>query len=136
VLAVLQHLKFLHLDVTPGRNNGFVCDHSDHTSSWYGPTLLVSNPVHALTTRPGRPIKNLPESITVNSDESTIQVFQRIAESSGFDINRLRVTKGSDGSPITKSDGVNVHDTGLRNKSAVDVKDLGAYLAPCATNRS
>lgn len=63
-------------------------------------------------------------------DASTSEIFQEIAKASGFDINRLRVTKGSDGSPINNVREVTVHATGLRNKSAIDVKDLGAVLGP------
>ena len=76
-------------------------------------------------TPPGRPIKNLPESINVSADASASQIFEEIAKASRFSIHRLRVTKGSDGSPIPNTKDVTVHDTGLRNKSAVDVKDLG-----------
>jgi very-long-chain enoyl-CoA reductase len=79
----------------------------------------------------GRPIKNLPDTITVSSDASTSEIFEEIAKASRFSIHRLRVTKGSDGSPINNVGDVTVHDTGLRNKSAVDVKDLGTlYLHP------
>ena len=77
----------------------------------------------------GRPIKNLPETITVSADASAAQIFEEIAKASRFSIHRLRVTKGSDGSPINNVRDVKVHDTGLRNKSAVDVKDLGMLLS-------
>lgn len=53
------------------------------------------------------------------------QIHQKIADASRFSIHRLRVTKGSDGTPIANSKETTVHDTGLRNKSAIDVKDLG-----------
>jgi hypothetical protein len=81
----------------------------------------------------GRPIKNLPESITISPDASAADIFQKVADASRFPVHRLRITKGSDGSPLPKSKDVTVHDTGLRNKSAVDVKDLGGcihYFAP------
>lgn len=54
-----------------------------------------------------------------------MQIFQRIADAAKFPVNRLRVTKGSDGSVVPSSRDVTVHETGLRNRSAVDVKDLG-----------
>lgn len=76
----------------------------------------------------GRPIKNLPETITVNSEASANEIFEKIAAASKFSIDRLRVTKGSDGAPIPRSREITVHDTGLRNKSAVDVKDLGESI--------
>ncbi|KAF2190853.1 hypothetical protein K469DRAFT_733482 [Zopfia rhizophila CBS 207.26] len=77
----------------------------------------------------GRPIKNLPESINISPEDSAAQIFQKIAAASKFSIHRLRVTKGSDGSPIPNSGDVTVYQTGLRNRSAVDVKDLGPQIA-------
>lgn len=77
----------------------------------------------------GRPIKNLPETITVSPQDPSAQIFQKIADASKFSPHRLRITKGSDGTPIPSTGEVTVHDTGLRNKSAVDVKDLGVYSA-------
>lgn len=84
-------------------------------------------PTSLIDPETGRPIKNLPESISVSREDEATQIFKKIAEASQFSIHRLRVTKGSDGSPIPKSSDVTVHDTGLRNKSAIDVKDLGMY---------
>ncbi|CAI6260153.1 unnamed protein product [Periconia digitata] len=83
-----------------------------------------------LVVRPrGRPIKGLPESITVNPDESAAQIFSEIADASKFSIHRLRVTKGSDGTPISNNCDITVQQTGLRNKSAIDVKDLGPQIS-------
>ncbi|KAF2639403.1 hypothetical protein P280DRAFT_491229 [Massarina eburnea CBS 473.64] len=77
----------------------------------------------------GRPIKGLPETITVDPNESAAQIFQKIADESKFSIHRLRVTKGNDGSPIANNGDVTVHQTGLRNRSAIDVKDLGPQIS-------
>ncbi|KAF2866164.1 3-oxo-5-alpha-steroid 4-dehydrogenase-domain-containing protein [Massariosphaeria phaeospora] len=90
----------------------------------------MASSVIDLTIRPrGKPIKNLPELITIGREDSTSQIFQKISDASKFSANRLRVTKGSDGSPIPNATDVTVHDTGLRNRSAVDVKDLGPQIA-------
>ncbi|KAF2131211.1 synaptic glyco protein SC2 [Dothidotthia symphoricarpi CBS 119687] len=90
----------------------------------------MSSSTIELVVRPrGRPIKNLPETITVSSDASTSQVFEQIANASKFSIHRLRVTKGSDGSSLSNGGSVTVHETGLRNRSAVDVKDLGPQIS-------
>jgi len=78
---------------------------------------------------PGRPIRNLPESIDVSPDASAAEIYKEIAKASKFDIHRLRVTKGSDGTAIPNGSDVKVHDTGVRNKSAIDVKDLGTLSA-------
>ncbi|OAG06932.1 uncharacterized protein CC84DRAFT_1089761 [Paraphaeosphaeria sporulosa] len=83
-----------------------------------------------LVVRPrGRPIKNLPDTITVQADGVASQIHQKIADASKFSIHRLRVTKGSDGSPIPNTKEATVHETGLRNKSAIDVKDLGPQIS-------
>ncbi|PSN61195.1 synaptic glyco protein SC2 [Corynespora cassiicola Philippines] len=82
-----------------------------------------------LVVRPrGRPIKNLPETIEVPSDAPTAAIFDAIAQKASFSVHRLRVTKGSDGTPIPSKADLSVHATGLRNKSAVDVKDLGPQI--------
>ncbi|KAF2749193.1 synaptic glyco protein SC2 [Sporormia fimetaria CBS 119925] len=89
----------------------------------------MSSETISLVVRPrGRPIKNLPQSISVRPEDSATDIFQKIAEASKFSVHRLRVTKGSDGSAIPKSRDVTVYDTGLRNKSAIDVKDLGPQI--------
>ena len=73
----------------------------------------------------GRPIKNLPETITVSSDAPASKIFEEVAKASRFSIHRLRITKGSDSTAVNNAKDVTVYDTGLRNKSAIDVKDLG-----------
>ncbi|KAF2016876.1 hypothetical protein BU24DRAFT_419929 [Aaosphaeria arxii CBS 175.79] len=89
----------------------------------------MSSPDISLVIRPrGRPIKNLPETITVSPDGSASQIFERIAQAAKFSKDRLRVTKGSDGTPIPNTGNVTVYQTGLRNRSAVDVKDLGPQI--------
>ncbi|KAF2273328.1 synaptic glyco protein SC2 [Westerdykella ornata] len=89
---------------------------------------MASSPITLVVRPRGRPIRNLPETITVSPDAGTTEIFEKIADASQFSIHRLRVTKGSDGTPIPKSTEIPVHDTGLRNKSAVDVKDLGPQI--------
>lgn len=116
-------------------HNVFVSSHACDSAAWYVPHSsieLVPCPLDHLRkadTTPGRPIKGLPESITVDSDAPASEIFRKIASVSKFSIHRLRITKGSDGSAIPNAAGVTVHDTGLRNKSAVDVKDLGTLVS-------
>ena len=61
----------------------------------------------------------------MNAEDGAAEIHQKIANASKFSIHRLRVTKGSDGTPIANTKDTTVHETGLRNKSAIDVKDLG-----------
>ncbi|KAF2727141.1 hypothetical protein EJ04DRAFT_479521 [Polyplosphaeria fusca] len=90
---------------------------------------MASNTISLVIRPRGRPIKNLVESITIERTDPASLVFQKIADASNFSIHRLRITKGSDGSPIQNTKELTVHDTGLRNRSAVDVKDLGPQIA-------
>ncbi|KAF3008624.1 3-oxo-5a-steroid 4- dehydrogenase [Curvularia kusanoi] len=90
---------------------------------------MSSSPLTLVVRPRGRPIKGLPESITVDSDAPASEIFRKVASVSKFSIHRLRITKGSDGSAIPNGAGVTVHETGLRNKSAVDVKDLGPQIS-------
>jgi very-long-chain enoyl-CoA reductase len=83
----------------------------------------------AILTCEGRPIKNLPEEITVSSSDSVGELFEKIAATSKFSPHRLRITKGSDGSAITNSTDIAVSQTGLRNRSTIDVKDLGPQIS-------
>ncbi|KAF2808684.1 synaptic glyco protein SC2 [Mytilinidion resinicola] len=84
----------------------------------------------ALVVRPrGKPIKNLPEETTVGREDSAAELYKLIAASSKISVHRLKITKGSDGSAIPNSSSVTVQDTGLRNKSTIDVKDLGPQIS-------
>ena len=119
-------------NIDPARNYVGVAPHTRRTPSRYvirqaGGRHACFSRLNGRQTDPslGRQIKNLPETITVSADASASDIFEEISKASRFSIHRLRVTKGSDGSPINNVKDVTVHDTGLRNKSAVDVKDLG-----------
>lgn len=90
---------------------------------------MSSSEITLLVRPRGRPIKNLPESIVVSREAPASQIYQEIAKASKFSIHRLRVTKGSDGSAIGNVKDTTVHDTGVRNKSAIDVKDLGPQIS-------
>ncbi|KAF2005120.1 synaptic glyco protein SC2 [Amniculicola lignicola CBS 123094] len=90
---------------------------------------MASSEISLLLRPRGRPIKNLPESITIKREDTAEEIFRKIANASKLSIHRLRVTKGSDGSPLPNTTALTVHDTGLRNRSSVDVKDLGPQIA-------
>ena len=65
--------------------------------------------------------------MTIDSSDSASTLFQSIAKATKFSPYRLRITKGSDGSVITNTSDVTIAQTGLRNKSTIDVKDLGEF---------
>ena len=73
----------------------------------------------------GKPIKGLPEEIAIDPKDSVAGLYKKIAASSKSSIHRLKITKGSDGSAIPISGALTIEQTGLRNKSTIDVKDLG-----------
>jgi hypothetical protein len=132
-LKKLQEQTTTHCRIS---HNVVFSSHPCGASAWYVSSsytiigsALSPRPFARLITPPGRPIKGLPETITVDSDAPASEIFRKIATVSKFSIHRLRVTKGSDGSAIPNAAGVSVHQTGLRNKSAVDVKDLGMMQA-------
>ena len=78
----------------------------------------------------GRPIKNLPLSLEIDLATTSVEaLYTRVSVNCGLSTNRIRITKGSDGSVVTpKTPGgkpVMVEETGLRDGSQVFVKDLG-----------
>ncbi|OCK95011.1 3-oxo-5-alpha-steroid 4-dehydrogenase family protein-like protein [Cenococcum geophilum 1.58] len=83
-----------------------------------------------LIVRPrGKPIRGLPEEIVIDPKDSVAGLYKKIAASSKSSIHRLKITKGSDGSAIPISGVLTIEQTGLRNKSTIDVKDLGPQIA-------
>lgn len=81
----------------------------------------------------GRPIRNLPSSIEVDLATCTAEsLYTRLSASTGLSRDRLRITKGSDGSVITvkKDSGkdVMIEELGLRKDSTIFVKDLGPQI--------
>jgi len=83
-----------------------------------------------LIVRPrGKPIRGLPEEIVIDPKDSVAGLYKKIAASSKSSIHRLKINKGSDGSAIPISGVLTVEQTGLRNKSTIDVKDLGPQIA-------
>ncbi|KAL9104764.1 MAG: hypothetical protein Q9163_000314 [Psora crenata] len=83
-----------------------------------------------LSIRPrGKPVKRLPEEVTVPSTAPTSELYKELALKSGTSIHRLRVTKGSDGALVPNSKGLRVNATGLREQSTIYVKDLGPQIA-------
>lgn len=73
----------------------------------------------------GKPIKKLPKQVQVSSNASTAEIYNKLAEASGFSIHRLRITKGSDRTVVPNSKDSTVDGVGLKEKSVLHVKDLG-----------
>lgn len=76
----------------------------------------------------GNPIKNLPEYTYAVPIDNGRNLYERIAAKSRFDINRLRITKGSDGSHIPNSREYTIDQLGLYDQSTIFVKDLGVCI--------
>ncbi|PWW76680.1 hypothetical protein C7212DRAFT_319546 [Tuber magnatum] len=82
----------------------------------------------------GRPIKKLPSKIELDLATATAEtLYTRLSAYTGLSGDRLRLTKGSDGSVVTvrreSGKDVMVEELGLRDGSAVFVKDLGPQVA-------
>ncbi|KAF1916774.1 3-oxo-5-alpha-steroid 4-dehydrogenase-domain-containing protein [Ampelomyces quisqualis] len=125
LMTVEEIEEQLDLGTMPIKVGGRMAEAQDLVS-WDGSTFRDSRTAKGIISRP---IKNLPESVNVSPDATTAEIYEEIAKASKFSIHRLRVTKGSDGSAIPNGGDMTVHDTGVRNKSAVDVKDLGPQIS-------
>ncbi|KAI4240734.1 MAG: hypothetical protein L6R40_004979 [Gallowayella cf. fulva] len=77
----------------------------------------------------GKPLKKLPEELSLPSTSTSSDLYAQLAKSSKTSIHRLRITKGSDGSLIPNTTSLPVSDTGLRDGSSIYVKDLGPQLS-------
>ena len=73
----------------------------------------------------GKPIKNLPKEIRIAPSAPGQDLYNVLAEKSGYSVHRLRVTKGSDKGLVPNVKDTTVDDIGVKDKSVVHVKDLG-----------
>ncbi|KAK1139311.1 3-oxo-5a-steroid 4- dehydrogenase [Aspergillus melleus] len=77
----------------------------------------------------GKLIKDLPSELEIASNVSTAGIYDSLAQTSGFSIHRLRITKGSDRSVVPNSRNTIIDDLGLKDKSVIHVKDLGPQIS-------
>ncbi|RMZ91616.1 hypothetical protein DV736_g1144, partial [Chaetothyriales sp. CBS 134916] len=77
----------------------------------------------------GKPVKKLPDSVSLAVSASTAELYASLAFQTSFSVHRLRLTKGSDGSVIANATDTSLDAAGLRDQSTVVVKDLGAQVA-------
>ena len=77
----------------------------------------------------GKPIPRLPDDLSISSTAPASELYTKLAQQSKFSVHQLRVTKGSDGTPISNSGDVSINSTGLRDQSTIYVKDLGPQIA-------
>ncbi|PNS16768.1 hypothetical protein CAC42_4732 [Sphaceloma murrayae] len=90
---------------------------------------MASKPVTLLVEPRGKPIKKLPQETSSYLQASTADLYHRLAAEAGVSPDRIRITKGSDGTLVPNAKDFTVERTGLRNKSVVYVKDLGPQIA-------
>ena len=88
---------------------------------------MASKPITLVVKPRGKPIQRLPAETSTYLQGSTADLYHRLAAEAGCSPHRLRLTKGSDGTPIPNAKDYTVERTGLRNQSTVFVKDLGMY---------
>ncbi|KAI9791830.1 MAG: 3-oxo-5a-steroid 4- dehydrogenase [Peltula sp. TS41687] len=92
-----------------------------------------------LAIRPrGTPIRTLPASTLVSLDDSTQDLYKRLAHATRLSPHRLRITKGSDGTVLpnnnpttgsTTTTTTTIESTRLRDQSIIYVKDLGPQIS-------
>ncbi|KAL3479871.1 3-oxo-5-alpha-steroid 4-dehydrogenase-domain-containing protein [Aspergillus californicus] len=77
----------------------------------------------------GKTIRKLPKEVQVASNASTQELYNSLAEESGYSVHRLRITKATDRALIPNSKESTFEGNGLGEKSVVHVKDLGPQIA-------
>ncbi|EEH40654.1 synaptic glycoprotein SC2 [Paracoccidioides lutzii Pb01] len=77
----------------------------------------------------GKPIPKLPRELSIDPDALGSELYDSISQQSRLSVDRLRVTKASDGTVIHNRKDDTIHSTGLRNQSTIYVKDIGTQLA-------
>lgn len=110
-------------------SHGSIKAHPVRPATRLGETLTrLYSPV--TDNKPGKPVKKLPEEVSVPEGSSTIDIYNQLALLSNTSIHRLRITKGSDGALVPNSKDVTIDSTGLREASTIYVKDLGTLSSP------
>lgn len=87
--------------------------------------IMASSTIKLVISPRGKPIRTLPEECDVPRNAPAAEIYQQLAAVSGMSVNRLRVTKGSDGQLVPNSKDVMISRTGLMGGSKIYVKDLG-----------
>ena len=83
----------------------------------------------ANSTGVGKPIPKLPQELNTSANALSSELYTNLAQQSSFSVHRLRITKGSDGTPVQNSRDTSVHSIGLRDQSTIYVKDLGPQIS-------
>ncbi|KAK2733366.1 3-oxo-5a-steroid 4- dehydrogenase [Myotisia sp. PD_48] len=76
----------------------------------------------------GKPISKLPQSISINPHDTIESLYSALSKNVKLSVHRLRITKGSDGTLLRNSKDVTIESNGLRSRSTIYVKDLGAQI--------
>lgn len=77
----------------------------------------------------GNPIRSLPNETTLSPHDTTQTLYSSIALQASLSPNRLRITKGSDGSVVPNSRTLTLSQVPLYHRSTLSVKDLGPQIA-------
>lgn len=85
----------------------------------------LSKSIQITDSATGKPIRKLPKELQIGPNATTQEIYDALANASGFSVHRLRITKGSDRTVVPNSKATSVDDIGLKNQSVVHVKDLG-----------
>ncbi|KAL4887059.1 3-oxo-5-alpha-steroid 4-dehydrogenase-domain-containing protein [Aspergillus karnatakaensis] len=86
-------------------------------------------PVTVVVQSRGKPIKKLPKEVQLSPDASTQELYNRLAEASGYSVHRLRITKATDRTVVPNSKDSTIEGNGVSEKTVLHVKDLGPQIS-------
>ncbi|KAL4932737.1 trans-2-enoyl-CoA reductase (NADPH) TSC13 [Aspergillus undulatus] len=89
---------------------------------------MASSTVTVVVQSRGKPIKKLPKEVQLATNASTQELYDQLAEASGYSVHRLRVTKAADRAVVPNSKDSTVEGNGLSDKTVLHVKDLGPQI--------
>ncbi|KAL4953120.1 3-oxo-5-alpha-steroid 4-dehydrogenase-domain-containing protein [Aspergillus filifer] len=90
---------------------------------------MASSTVTVVVQSRGKTIEKLPKEVQIATDASTQEIYNRLAEASGYSVHRLRITKAADRSVVPNTKESTVEGTGLKDKAVLHVKDLGPQIS-------
>ncbi|KAL2862869.1 trans-2-enoyl-CoA reductase (NADPH) TSC13 [Aspergillus lucknowensis] len=90
---------------------------------------MASPTVTVVVQTRGKPIKKLPKEVQLSLNAPTQDLYNLLADASGYSIHRLRITKATDRTVIPNSPENTIEGTGLGEMAVVHVKDLGPQIA-------
>ncbi|KAL4780723.1 3-oxo-5-alpha-steroid 4-dehydrogenase-domain-containing protein [Aspergillus varians] len=90
---------------------------------------MASSAVTVVVQSRGKPIKKLPKEVQLAPNDSTQELYNQLAEASGYSVHRLRITKAADRTFVPNSKDSTIEGNGISEKTVLHVKDLGPQIS-------